>query len=141
MTLTDDPAVDGPELAVPLNTVCYLIARLHDLQGKSASTLNRGDTDDDPQLDILEDRGTDPVEDEIRTVIHDLDEEAQVDLVALLWLGRDDGDWTELRDIAVQERNDATADYIIGTPLVADYLASGLEALGLDCVEWTAKNA
>lgn len=141
MTQTEDSATDSPELAVPLHTVCYLIARLHDLQGKSASTLNRGDTDDDPQLDILEDRGADPVEDEIRSVVDDLDEEAQVDLVALLWLGRDESDWAELRALAVQERNDATADYLIGTPLVADYLASGLEALGRDCVDWTAQNA
>lgn len=142
MTQTDDPVAVEPELSISLNTVCYLIARLHDLQGKSASTLNEGDTDDDdPQLSVLEDRGNDPVEVEIRSLIADLDEEAQVDLVTLLWLGRDDSEWTELREIAVQEHNDATAEYLLGTPLVADYLASGLEALGFDCTEWAAKNA
>lgn len=140
MTPTDTLDATGPELAVPLDTVCYLIARLHDLQGKSASTLSEGDTDDDPYLAVLEDRGNDPVEDEIRSVIDDLDEEAQVDLVALLWLGRDVGEWNELRELALQEHNDATAGYLIGTPLVADYLASGLEVLGFDCTEWLAKN-
>jgi hypothetical protein len=140
MTPTDTLDATGPELAVPFDTVCYLIARLHDLQGKSASTLSEGDTDDDPYLAVLEDRGNDPVEDEIRSVIDDLDEEAQVDLVALLWLGRDVGEWKELRELALQEHNDATAGYLIGTPLVADYLASGLEVLGFDCTEWLAKN-
>ena len=141
MTPNDIPDPADPELAVPLDTVCYLIARLHDLQGKSASTLSEGDTDEDPYLAVLEDRGNDPVEDEIRSVIDDLDEEAKVDLVALLWLGRDVGEWTELRELALQEHNDATAGYLIGTPLVADYLASGLEILGFDCTEWLAKNA
>lgn len=140
MTPTDIPDATDPELAVPFHTVCYLIARLHDLQGKSASTLSEGDTDDDPYLAVLEDRGNDPVDDEIRSVIDDLDEEAQVDLVALLWLGRDVGEWTELRELALQEHNDATAGYLIGTPLVADYLAAGLEVLGFDCTEWLAKN-
>lgn len=140
MTPTDIPDATDPELAVPFHTVCYLIARLHDLQGKSASTLSEGDTDDDPYLAVLEDRGNDPVDDEIRSVIDDLDEEAQVDLVALLWLGRDVGEWTELRELALQEHNDATAGYLIGTPLVAEYLAAGLEVLGFDCTEWLAKN-
>lgn len=130
----DLPTIDT-ELAVSLNTVCYLIERFHDLQGKSASTLSEGDTDDDPLLAVIEDRGDDPVEDEIRSVIDDLAEEAQIDLVALLWLGRDDGDWIQLRKLALQEHNDATSHYIIGTPLAADFLASGLEALGFDCSE------
>jgi len=102
MTRADTPDATDPELAVPLDTVCYLIERLHDQQGKSASTLSEGVNDDDPCLAVLEDRGNDPVEGEIRSVINDLDEEAQVDRVALLWLGRDVGEWTKLRALALQ---------------------------------------
>lgn len=141
MTQTDKPDEANTELAIPPNTVCYLIARFHDLQGKSASTLDNGDVEDDNvELAVLEDRGTDPVEDEIRSVVDDLGEDGQVDLVALVWLGREGGDWSELRELAMQERNEATVEYLIGTPLVADHLASGLEALGFDCVQWSAEN-
>ena len=53
MTPADMPDATDPALSVPLDTVCYLIARLHDLQGKSASTLSEGDTDDDPYRQVI----------------------------------------------------------------------------------------
>ncbi|MCB4457881.1 DUF3775 domain-containing protein [Leisingera sp. McT4-56] len=56
-------------------------------------------------------------------MISDLDEEAQTDLVALMWLGREESDWQELRELAELEHNDFTADYLLGTPLLADYFA------------------
>lgn len=57
-----------------LPRVCYLRTRLHDLQRKSDSTLSEGDlVADDTELAILEDRGIDAVEDEIRSVVEDLE--------------------------------------------------------------------
>ncbi|MBY6069424.1 DUF3775 domain-containing protein [Leisingera aquaemixtae] len=64
-------------------------------------------------------------------MISDLDEEAQTDLVALMWLRREESDWQELRELAELEHNDFTADYPLGTPLFADYLQAGLDRLGL----------
>lgn len=122
------------EIAVPLQTVCYIAERAHDLMGKTASTEAENSLDDeDPEADILEDRGHDPVEEELRSVIEDLDEDAQVDLVALMWLGREDEDWSTLRELAWQERTSSPASYLLGTPLLADYLLSGLDRLGFDC--------
>lgn len=122
------------EIAVPLQTVCYIAERAHDLMGKTASTEAEDSLDDeDPEADILEDRGHDPVEEELRSVIEDLDEDAQVDLVALMWLGREDEDWSTLRELAWQERTSSPASYLLGTPLLADYLLSGLDRLGFDC--------
>lgn len=122
------------EIAVPLQTVCYIAERAHDLMGKTASTEAENSLDDeDPEADILEDRGHDPVEEELRSVIEDLDEDAQVDLVALMWFGREDEDWSTLRELAWQERTSSPASYLLGTPLLADYLLSGLDRLGFDC--------
>ena len=123
------------ELAIALDTVCAIIDLAHDLMGKSASTADEdaaGD-EDDLVLAVLEDRGDDPAELELRSVIFDLPDEARVDLVALMWLGRDGGDWAELRQLAEDAQTGSTADYLGGTPHLADHLLAGLETLGRGC--------
>lgn len=136
MAEADTGEADGDaELAVPLSTVCFIIEKAHDLQGKTASSLYEDETGDSDNLEaeILEDRSADPVMIELESVISDLPVDAQTDLVALMWLGRDEEDWQELRALAEQERTGATAAYLCGTPLLADYLLAGLNTLGLDC--------
>lgn len=129
----DDP---DAEPRVPTRAVCYIATLAQDLMGKTASSASEDQVDeDDPVADVLEDRGMDAVEEELRMQIDDLDVEAQIDLVALMWLGRDDGDWAELRKLSEQEHNEATADYLLGTPLLADYLMAGLNKFELDCTE------
>jgi hypothetical protein len=126
------------DLAVPLDTVCYIVERAHDLQGKTARS--GLDDDDDMAAAVLEDRGADPVAEELTSVISDLPEDAQIDLVALMWLGRDEtADWAELREIARSEHTDWTPLYLCGTPLLADHLLAGLDRLGLDCSGWLAR--
>ena len=141
---TDPRALNADvEISVPVETVCYIIQRAHDLQGKTASSLYDDETaaeDDDPKADILEDRQSDAVAQELDSVISDLSVDAQIDLVALMWLGREEDDWTRLRALAEQEHNDATVDYLCGTPLLGDYLAAGLNALGRDCRDWDLEN-
>ena len=64
---------------------------------------------------------------------HDLNVDEQIDLVTLAWLGRGDGDldsWDELRVQAASEHNNRTASYLLGTPLLADYLEDALSQLG-----------
>lgn len=130
----DDSAEVEIDLSVPLRTVCYIAERAHDLMGKTASTdAEDAPDDDDPEADILEDRGNDPVEEELTSLIDDLDEDAQIDLVTLMWLGREDEDWSALRKLAWQERTPSPASYLLGTPLLSDYLLSGLDRLGFNC--------
>src|SRR6267154_678029 len=54
-----------------------------------------------------------------------MSEDEQVDLVTLTWLGRGDGtlaDWDELRAEAARVHNKRTASYLLGEPLLPDYL-------------------
>ena len=71
-----------------------------------------------------------------------MSEDEQIDLVALAWLGRDDNtieDWQALHEEAARahsNRTTHTANYLLGTPLVSDYLEEGLSLFGLSCEDF-----
>ncbi len=76
---------------------------------------------------------------ELRGFIGALTLDEQVDLVTLTWLGRGDGtveEWDQLRAEALGAHNNRTASYLLGTPLLADFLEEGLSQLGLACDEF-----
>ncbi|EEX12884.1 conserved hypothetical protein [Citreicella sp. SE45] len=84
---------------------------------------------------ILLAREMDRGEGELRGVIEHMTEEEQGALVAIMWIGRDAfeaDEWQEAFATAMSEASTPTADYLIGTPHVADHLEAGLEALGYD---------
>lgn len=71
---------------------------------------------------------------ELRDFIDDLNEDEQASLVAVMWIGRDSFGADELGEAiatARAEKTSPTADYLLGEPRLADYLESGMEALGL----------
>jgi len=82
---------------------------------------------------VLADHADDPVFQELKTTIDDLEPDQQVTLVTLMWIGRGDysaDEWDSAFELAGESWNERTAEYLIGTPLVSDYLNMGLEALG-----------
>ena len=83
---------------------------------------------------ILMARELNRAEGELRAFLERLTEEEQVDLVVLMWIGRDSFDAEEIeeaRATAIAEATVPTPDYLIGTPHLSDHLETGLEALGL----------
>jgi hypothetical protein len=88
---------------------------------------------DDWARQILADHAGDPTYQEIKTTIDDLEPDQQVTLVALMWLGRGDyssDEWEVAVETAQDSWNERTAEYLLGTPLLADYLSEGLDELG-----------
>lgn len=142
MTLSKQtPDTDLPEIRIPLDTVCFIIekAREFDVKAGSSDTAATRLDDEDVDAAILEDRPSDPVYAELISFISDLSDGAQIDLVAIMWLGREGGpdDWAEAQQTAAQEHNDHTAKYLTGTPLLGDYLEEGLAAIGRSCGEYS----
>lgn len=131
-------ATDGPILSIAAEKVCFLIVKAREFDVKDAVT-DPGDASnatDDSMVSVLEDHGEDPVADEIRGFIRALNEDEQIDLVALAWLGRGDGtieEWPELRAEAARAHNKRTAAYLLGMPLLADHLEEGLAQFDLSC--------
>ena len=89
--------------------------------------------------DVLEDHADNPVVQEVTLFIAELDDEERADLMTLMQLGRGDGtfeDWEAMRDQAFREHGDRTAAYLLGEPLLSDYLEEGLSQFGFSCAEF-----
>ena len=129
---------EEPNLSIALETVCFIIAKARQFDAKDEVTDPDpgSNASDDGMRAVLEDHSDDPVRTELSSVIWALNEDAQIDLVAMAWLGRGDGDtrdWKALRGEAAREHNARTADYLLGMPLLADYLEEALAQFGFSC--------
>lgn len=119
-------------------SACLIIAKAREFHAKEEVVITEvpESMSDDWALQILADHAEDLTYLEIRDAIEDLEPDQQIELVALMWLGRGDYDESEWGD-AVQDAGEnwtaRTADYLIATPLVADYLEEGLNMLGYSC--------
>jgi len=136
-----DGLTNPPAIAIATDMVCHIIvkAREFDVQDVETDPDSASNAADDGGISILEEHEDDPTEGELVAFIEALDEDEKVDLVALLWLGRGDGDledWEDLRIQARDARNERTSAYLLGQPLLADHLADGLSALGLSCEDF-----
>jgi hypothetical protein len=126
-------------LTVPLSTVGWIILKAREFDAKEVGPVDAEDTDDeDNPYGVLEDRSDDPTVIELTSWIGDLNRTQQSELVALFWLGRDDHDPADFADLVEQARGhqgEGTAPYLLGSPLLADYLEEGLDKLGYDTAE------
>ncbi|GAB4355993.1 MAG: DUF3775 domain-containing protein [Kiloniellaceae bacterium] len=128
---------DTPEITLEIDpsTVAFLIAKARAFDAKVAPA-DRDEVSqpgEDEDHDALEDYGDDPVADEIREVINDLNVDEQVELVAMTWLGRGDyavEEWEEALEAARERRVGPTSKYLLGMPLLGDMLEEGFVALG-----------
>ncbi len=71
----------------------------------------------------------DSTADEFRSIISDLDPEQQQQVVALFRLGRGDYAYEEWEDALAEARedwNEDTAGYLLGHPMLSDYLTNGM---------------
>ena len=118
-------------------TVRFLIDKAREFHVKEEVTIPEEplSPSDDWARQILADHADDPTYQEIKATIDDLEPDQQVSLVALMWIGRGDygsDEWDAAYQSAGENWNPRTAEYLIGTPLLPDYLTEGLDALGYD---------
>ena len=131
---------DAPDLSIPVDKLCFIIAKAREFDVKDVVTDpdSASNATDDGMVSVLEDHRDDPVVQEIAAVIFAMSEDEQIDLVTLAWLGRGDGtldDWSDLRAEAARAHNKRTAFYLLGMPLLPDYLEEALSQFGISCDE------
>ena len=139
---TDPDIPPGVELGINPEKVCHIVVKVRQFDAKEGlSDPDSGsNASDDGMADVLEDLP--PAQDatrlEIVEFIRALDEDEQISLVALAWVGRgtyDLDEWPEALREARGQHNRRVAEYLLTLPLLGDYLEEGLAAFGESCGE------
>ena len=138
----DSPADDDSPLSISPEQVCFIIIKAREFDAKDEVTEPdaASNPSDDKDIEVLEDHADDPVVQEVTSFINAMSEDEQLDLVTLAWLGRGDytaDDWQSVRDEASGQYNArTTASYLLGMPMLGDFLEEGLSMLGYSCEEF-----
>ena len=120
-------------LNVSLDKIRFIVAKARELDVKVAP---EGLDDGSSMERILEDYPDDATLDELRGFLRAQSDDELRELLALTWIGRGDfsaEEWCDVLGQVRDVRNQHTVDYLLGTPLLAEYLEEGLAQFGLSC--------
>lgn len=109
-----------------------LRARAYDVKVAAWDDRTSSDAGDDTDS-VLEDIGADPMRAELVSFIEGLNVDEQASLVAVMWIGRgtfEIEDVEEALETARAQGINRTSEYLLGVPMLSDYLEEGLEKLG-----------
>jgi Protein of unknown function (DUF3775) len=122
-------------LTTPLEKLAYIIAKARefDVEVPPVDEDSGSNPSDDAEWDALQDSAENPAYQELVDAIGGLGEPERIELLALTWLGRGDytkEEWREALAEARRSYDEKETRYLIGTPLLADFLEEGLSQLG-----------
>ncbi|WP_295445490.1 DUF3775 domain-containing protein [uncultured Thiodictyon sp.] len=127
-------------LHIPLDTICYIIAKAREFQSKEDVVIPDvpSSPSEDWALQILAHHGGDYTLMEFVECIGEMNQRQRSELIALMWVGRGDytiEDWESAVDDAIGDYSVRAAQYLIAHPMVSDDLEEGLIAHGYSCEE------
>lgn len=130
-------AEETSELGINPDKVRQVIseARMFDVKEGASDPDSGSNATDDDMRDVLEVSKDDASFQELVEFIRSLDEEEQIALVALAWVGRGTygpDEWQDALGEAARAHNSRTAEYLTGLPLLGDYLEEGLAAMAAE---------
>ena len=122
-------------LNIPLENLAFIIikAREFDAEVPPVDEDSGSNPSDDAEWDVLQASADNPTYQELVDAINGLGDPERIELLALTWLGRGEYAKEEWRDAVEEARrihDEKETQYLIGTPLLADYLEEGLSQLG-----------
>jgi hypothetical protein len=124
-------------LTILLERLGYIIEKAREFDAEvpvDSGAATGSDAADDDERQILVDAADNPTEDELRDALDSLNLDEREEFLALMWLGRGDytaADWPEAFRQAHDSGSATETGYLVGTPLLADYLEEGAAALDL----------
>jgi hypothetical protein len=135
---------DKAMLTTSPEKICYIIvkAREYDAKSDPVETDQGLGPADELDRELLGSYSDDATYQELAGAIESMNEDELVELLALGWFGRSDEDkesWGEFLEQARQNYNERTVGYLLGTPLLSDYLEEGLSRLGYSIEEFEAE--
>jgi hypothetical protein len=137
MTVIRDEGAALETLGISLEKLAAIVlkARAFDAQSGVSDPDEGSNETDDRGVSVLEGQSDDPTVDELRAFLIGLSADEQAVVVALAWLGRGDftgEEWEAAKDLARERHTGSTARYLIGMPLLGDYLEEGAAMLGVN---------
>ncbi len=124
---------DAPTLDIATDKIAFIIerAREFDVKEGDSDPDSGSNPSDDGSTDVLEDQPDDSTQEELVGAIEELNDDERAQLVALAWLGRETytlEEWSEAVSTAKSEHGGkhGAARYLLGLPLLGDYLEDGL---------------
>lgn len=137
-----DPEIPSPDINP--DKVCFVIAKARELEAEDeGSEPDDSNPTDDESREILTDEAYDTIRQELASFIDALDEDEKNELVALTWTGRGDYSAREWRAAVAEARSRQemeTSAYLLGIPLLSDYLESGLAEFDMSCQDFDSRN-
>jgi len=128
-------------LTIPLEKLAYIVtkAREFDAEVPPVDEDSGSNPSDDAERDVLEFGANNPTHQELTDAIDSLSDRERVELLALTWLGRGDytkEEWRDVLEEAHRVHDERETQYLVGTPLLADYLEEALSQLGYSLEEF-----
>jgi hypothetical protein len=125
------------ELSIDPTYLRHLIVKVRAFMGKESTDIPddaSNPIDDALPPSALQDEEDDLSREEVIEEIRGLNPRQQAELVALMWLGREDGEaeeWEDLVTRALERREVPTENYLLDHPLLAEHWLDGMERLGV----------
>lgn len=125
-------------LHIPLDAICYIIAKTRELQAKEDVVIpdSPSSPTEDWALQVLADHSGDYTLAELAHYIGEMGQRQRAELIALMWVGRGDytiDDWEQAVDDAIGDHSVRATPYLLSHPMVSDDLEEGLIAHGYSC--------
>lgn len=125
-------------LEINTGIICNIILKAHEINIADDLKMpeEQDELSDTEWKQILAEYQEDESYLELKTLISDLEPDQQLQVIALMYLGRSDFDKNEWFNALAQANTipvSSRADYLISNPMLADYLEEGLSIFGLSC--------
>ena len=135
MTKQIDVDPDGPKPEINTDKVAAIIMMAREFEAPDVGVeADASNPIEDGFTSTLTEKGADAGLRDLLGAIEELDEDEQVELVALAWTGRGDFDaaaWPEAMKTARERREGSTARYLSQMETLAENLDNGLAEFGL----------
>jgi len=125
------------DIGISPDKVAQVIVRAREIDARVGAwdEFDRSHPGEDSAEAVLEAMRNDPARKALVTFIGEMPRGEQARLVALMWIGRgtfEPEEWEEAEQTASEEFSSpaGTARYLLGVPMLADFLEEGLEKMG-----------
>lgn len=121
------------DLDISPEKVAWIIVRAREFEAKVQPFNADEETAAEEHSGILEDRHFNTTLRELAGFLHALNEDELANLVALTWIGRGTYEASQWQEVLRRARDNSDVSperYLLRTPMLAEYLEAGLDAVG-----------